>query len=82
MDVTIFCPGPTYTNFLQDAFTGTAGQRLNKSVRSDDKRMTAERCGFLMAAALANRCELSFVGPFPIPAFLYIGCYYPNLRKL
>lgn len=82
MDVTIFCPGPTHTDFLANAFTDKPGQRYNKSVQVTDRRMTAERCAFLMAIALANRCETNFVGPFPVPALMYIACYYPNLRKL
>lgn len=82
MDVSIFCPGPTFTEFLEHAYTAKHGQNFGGSVQPTDRRMTAERCSYLMAAALANKCALSFVGPFPIPALMYISCYYPNLRKL
>lgn len=82
MNVTIFCPGPTFTEFLDQAFTAKQGEKHNKSVQPTDRRMTAERCAFLMATALANHLEISFVGPFPVPALVYIGTYYPNLRKL
>lgn len=80
MDVTIFCPGPTATEFLQNAFTAVPGQKFGQSVQTGDKRMTAERCGFLMATAIANKTLTSFVGPFPVPLLTYIACYYPNLR--
>lgn len=82
MDVTLFCPGPTHTEFLQHAFTGIHGQNYNQSVQPTDRRMTAERCAVLMATALANKCQINFVGPFPVPGLMYISCYYPNLRKL
>lgn len=82
MDVTLFCPGPTHTDFLQNAFTGKHGETYNISTQATDRRMTSERCAALMASALANKCLINFVGPFPVPALIYIACYYPNLRKL
>lgn len=82
MNVTLFCPGPTFTEFLENAFTAKHGTKYGISVQPTDRRMTAERCSFLMATALANKCELNFVGPFPVPALMYISLYYPNLRKL
>lgn len=82
MKVTIFCPGPTSTEFLEQAFTDEPGRKFNKTVQATDKRMSAERCGLLMATSIVNDCETSFVGPFPVVALMYISCYYPNLRKL
>lgn len=82
MGVTIFCPGPTHTEFLEHAFTGKDGKKFGGSVQPTDRRMTAERCSYLMAVALANECSLNFVGPFPVTALLYIACYYPNLRRM
>lgn len=82
MDVTLFCPGPTHTDFLQHAFTGKHGKNFNIPTQATDRRMTAERCAVLMATAIANKCTINFVGPFPVPALMYISCYYPNLRLL
>lgn len=82
MKVTIFCPGPTSTEFLEQAFTDEPGRKYNESVQATDRRMSAERCAQLMATAIANDCETNFVGPFPVVALMYISCYYPNLRKL
>lgn len=80
MDVTLFCPGPTATEFLQHAFTAEPGQKYGHAVQVTDKRMTAERCAFLMATAIANNTFTSFVGTFPVPLLMYICCYYPNLK--
>lgn len=82
MKVTLFCPGPTSTEFLEQAFTDKPGRKYNESVQATDKRMSAERCGLLMATAIANDCQTNFVGPFPVVALMYISCYYPNLKKL
>lgn len=82
MNVTLFCPGPTHTEFLQNSYTGNPGEKYNIASRPTDKRMTAERCASLMAIAIANECELNFVGPYPSAPLTYISAYYPNLRKM
>lgn len=66
LGVTIFCPGPTFSNFLQEAFTDKNNETFGGAVQETDKRMTAERCGELFAIALANRQFISFVGCFPV----------------
>lgn len=82
MNVTLFCPGPTHTDFLQNAFTAKHGEKYNIATQPTDRRMTAERCAVLMAVAIANKCDLCFVGLFPASLLLYIACYYPMLRKM
>ncbi|XP_053685062.1 dehydrogenase/reductase SDR family member 7-like [Sabethes cyaneus] len=81
VDATIFCPGPTATNFLQECFTNTPGEKFNKPVGTDDKRLTSERCAELYAIALANRTPFSWAGTRPMNFIFYIGCYYPNVRR-
>ncbi|XP_059619585.1 dehydrogenase/reductase SDR family member 7-like [Phlebotomus argentipes] len=82
LDVTIFCPGPTFSEFLQEAFTDRDGMKYGQSVRPTDKRMTAERCGRLFAIALANKLHINWVGRFPISLLIYICLYFPNIRVL
>lgn len=82
MNVNIYCPGPTFSNFLQEAFVDTPGMKYNQPVQATDKRMTAERCAYLYAVALANNKGLSWSGIFPINWIAYIGCYYPNIKRL
>lgn len=82
VDVSIFCPGPTATNFLQECFTSTSGEKFNKPVNADDRRLTSERCAELYAIALANKTPLSWAGTRPMNFIFYIGCYYPNVRRL
>ncbi|CAH1185820.1 unnamed protein product [Phyllotreta striolata] len=82
LHVTLLCPGPTFTNFLGEAFTGKAGEKLNSSVQETDKRMTAERCGYLNAVALVNKTQESWMGLFPIIPLIYVSVYFPVLFKL
>lgn len=78
----IYCPGPTVSNFLQEAFVETPGHKYNQPVQPTDKRMTTERCAYLYAVALANNKNLCWSGIFPINWIAYIGVYYPNIKKL
>lgn len=82
LGVTIFCPGPTFSNFLQEAFTDKQNQKYGGSVQETDKRMTAERCGELFALALANRTFISFVGCFPICLLVQLSIHFPNIKNL
>lgn len=81
LGVTIFCPGPTFSNFLQEAFTDKDNEKLGSDVQPNDRRMAAERCGELFALALANRTLLSFVGCFPIPLLVQLSIHFPNVKN-
>lgn len=79
LHVTLLCPGPTFTNFLQDCFTNKDGEKLNSSVQPTDHRMTAERCGYLNAVALANQTRESWMAISPLMVVTYMMVYYPSL---
>jgi dehydrogenase/reductase SDR family protein 7 len=80
--VNIYCPGPTFSNFLNEAFVETPGQKYNQPVQAGDRRMTTDRCAHLYAVALANNIGLCWSGIFPINWISYIGLYYPNIKRL
>lgn len=82
LDVTVFCPGPTTTEFLEQAFTAEQGRKFEGAAESSSRRMSAERCASLMATALANKLYVNFVGNFPVPLLLNLVLYYPNLKYL
>ncbi|XP_070500753.1 dehydrogenase/reductase SDR family member 7-like [Chironomus tepperi] len=82
INVNLYCPGPTFSNFLQESFIETQGAKYNQRVSGTDRRMTTERCAYLYAVALANNIHLSWSGIFPINLILYVGLYYPNIKKL
>ncbi|GAB0088567.1 dehydrogenase/reductase SDR family member 7 [Sergentomyia squamirostris] len=78
---TIFCAGPTFSEFLHEAFTNKPGEKYGQSVKATDKRLTAERCAQLFAVALANRTNLNWAGCFPFSFLLYLK-YFPNLHSI
>ncbi|XP_055916991.1 dehydrogenase/reductase SDR family member 7 [Eupeodes corollae] len=82
IDVTLFCPGPIATDFLQEAFTGKLNEKVGQSTANDRQRMTAERCAELFAVALSNKLSFSWVGLFPVNILLYLSQYYPNVTTL
>lgn len=51
------------------------------SVQPTDKRMTAERCGYLSAIALANKTNESWIAIFPIVPMVYFFLYFPVMSK-
>ncbi|XP_023334248.1 dehydrogenase/reductase SDR family member 7-like isoform X2 [Eurytemora carolleeae] len=57
IDITMLCPGPTFSNLLQVAATEKFGERFGESMKPGDKRMTAERCAELSLIAVANKIK-------------------------
>ncbi|KAJ3660391.1 hypothetical protein Zmor_004841 [Zophobas morio] len=80
--VTLLCPGPVYTNFLQESFTEKDGEKYGIPANKTDRRMTGERCGELCAVALANRTHESWMGIFPMMPFVYTAVYFPIVSKM
>ncbi|RZB39976.1 dehydrogenase/reductase SDR family member 7 [Asbolus verrucosus] len=80
--VTLLCPGPVYTNFLQESFTEKDGEKYGIPAKSTDRRMTAERCGELCAIALANKTQESWMGLFPMMPFAYAAVYFPIISRI
>ncbi|KAF2889031.1 hypothetical protein ILUMI_17142 [Ignelater luminosus] len=82
LTVSVICPGPTFSNFLQESFTGTAGQKYGNTTVSTDRRMTGERCGQLCAVTLANKINECWLGVFPLIPFVYVAVYFPVIRDI
>ncbi|XP_075153483.1 dehydrogenase/reductase SDR family member 7 [Haematobia irritans] len=79
INITMFNPGPVATDFLQEAFTGQPNEKVGQSTHNQ-KRLTAERTGFLFATALANKIEISWCGLFPVNFLAY--AYQYSVLKL
>nr|CAI5837522.1 unnamed protein product [Callosobruchus analis] len=80
--VTLLCPGPTFSNFLAESFTDKPGEKYGLQVQPTDKRMTAERCGYLNAVALVNKTKESWIAIRPIIALTYVMVYFPVLSSV
>ncbi|KAK6641689.1 hypothetical protein RUM44_013404 [Polyplax serrata] len=81
IDITLLCPGPVFSNFLQESFTETAGEKFGRTVEQDDKRMTAERCAQLSLIAIVNKLDEAWMGRFPLMLLTYAAVYFPNISK-
>jgi len=79
--VCIMCPGPVFSNLLSIAHTERAGETLGQSMRSTDKRMTAERCARLILVGAANGLNESWIANFPILPIFYATQYFPGLTS-
>ena len=78
LDVTLVCPGPVESDIVRNCFGAKLG--VPADVRTDDtKRVTAQRCAELMAAAAYHRLPEVWISTQPILAFVYIAQYAPSL---
>ncbi|KAJ8954594.1 hypothetical protein NQ318_003125 [Aromia moschata] len=82
INVTLLCPGPVFTNFLAESFTGKEGEKYSGTIQTTDRRMTAERCGYLNAVALANKTKESWMAVFPVIPMTYIAVYFPVVYNI
>ena len=81
VSVTNCCPGPVQSDITLNSFTDTPGKAFG--VKEDgSKRMTAERCALLMAAAVHGGLHEVWLSPQPILFFVYVAQYAPWLYYL
>ncbi|XP_054722753.1 dehydrogenase/reductase SDR family member 7-like [Uloborus diversus] len=81
IDVTVLCPGPVFSRFLENAFTGTAGQKFGQPTLPTDRRMPTDRCGRLMAVALAHKLDEAWICIQPCLIFYYLAQYTPTFFR-
>ena len=72
------CPGPVESEITLHAFTDTPGKKLGQR-EDQSKRMPAERCALLMAAAAHAGLEEAWMAPQPILFFVYVAQYVRGL---
>ncbi|XP_054169111.1 dehydrogenase/reductase SDR family member 7-like [Oppia nitens] len=83
ISVTMVCPGPVFSRVLEAAFTDKIGKSTEQTHSIDNKRMTASRCAHLMATALVNNLDESWMAIQPVLAMHYFSQYLPTIsRKL
>lgn len=76
--VTNICPGPVFSNLLDDAFTGKPGESLHGQMNPADKRMSTSRCAQLSAIAIANTLDEVWISQRPPLFYLYAAQYLPT----
>ncbi|ODM94851.1 Dehydrogenase/reductase SDR family member 7 [Orchesella cincta] len=75
--ITMLCPGPVFSGFLKEAFTAKTGDKFGQETQATDRRMTADRCGYLSLVAIANGLDEAWTALFPVILVLYFCMYQP-----
>ncbi|XP_063425597.1 dehydrogenase/reductase SDR family member 7-like [Mytilus trossulus] len=81
IDVTMVCPGPVFSEALLHAFTESGEKTLGVEMKPTEKRMTAERCAYLMSVAMANDLDEVWLSGNPELFFLYLYQYFPTITR-
>lgn len=81
ISVTMVCPGPVFSNFLENAFTATPGETLGAQPDPADKRMPTDRCAQLMAVAIAYKLDEVWICMQPCLTLFYLAQYTPTFFR-
>lgn len=80
--ITMMCPGPVQTDFLRESFTENPGEKFGEETKTADNKMSASRCGKLMAVAIANQLDEVWISKSPALSLTYLVKRYPNVGGL
>jgi len=81
LEISMLCPGPTFSNLLQVAATEKPGESFGEDMNKGDRRMTAERCAELSLVAIANQIPESWICFRPVLPLMYANQYIPSIGK-
>lgn len=81
INVTIVSPGPVQTDFLAESFTEKYGEKYEIKTKVDKSKVSAERCGFLMGVAIANKLDEVWIAKPSALRLAYIFYCFPNFAK-
>ena len=73
--------GDIGTRFSASRILSYLFQTLGQSMRTSDKRMTAERCAHLILVGAANELTECWIANFPILPIFYATQYFPGLTN-
>ncbi|XP_015189142.1 PREDICTED: dehydrogenase/reductase SDR family member 7 [Polistes dominula] len=79
--ITMICPGPVQTNFLQEAFTEKPRQKFGIETDKADNKISASRCATLSAIAIANEVSEAWISHSSVLFLTYLLKYYPNITS-
>ncbi|CAG5134016.1 unnamed protein product [Candidula unifasciata] len=81
IDITVICPGPTFSNILFEAATGKPGETMGRRMSRSEKRMPTDRCAYLYCVAIANKLSEAWISQHPILTTAYIAQYLPDISR-
>lgn len=79
--ITMICPGPIQTDFLSESFTEKPGEKLGEKTAVSPNKVSANRCGQLIAIGLANKLTEIWIADSLVIMFCYLR-FFPNLNQI
>jgi len=88
ISITMLCPGPTFSDVLQNAATEKVGQDYGMTLKKGklvhlvgDRLLSTERCAEICLNAIANKIGESWMGLFPIIPMTCVAQYLPTIYR-
>jgi len=81
ISITMLCPGPTFSDALQNAATESVGENFGETQKAGDRRLPTERCAEICLIAIANEIGESWMGLFPIVPLTCAAQYLPTISR-
>ncbi|XP_012937180.1 dehydrogenase/reductase SDR family member 7 [Aplysia californica] len=81
IEVTLICPGPTFSQLYLTAATERLGETLGLRMEKTQKRMSTSRCAYLSCVAMANQVSEAWIMQQPVLLTAYIIQYAPVLGR-
>lgn len=81
ISVTMVCPGPVQTGFLEKSFTEKPGEEYGVSTDTAKTKVSAERCAALMGIAIANKLNEVWIATPPVLRITYLYYCFPNFAR-
>ncbi|XP_063993209.1 dehydrogenase/reductase SDR family member 7 [Diachasmimorpha longicaudata] len=80
--ISIVCPGAVQTPFLSESFTDTVGEKFGQVTQHAKNKVSPERCAHLIAVAIVNNIDESWIAHSTALQLTYLVKYYPSLGRM
>ena len=80
--VLIVCPGPVQSDIVKNIITSDARSARHLEQEKNEKKMTTERCTYLVAKAMALKFDEVWISIQPFLLLTYINVYMPFLGRM
>lgn len=81
LKITMVCPGPTFSNVIENSMTGKPGEKFGVKQSPTDWRMKPQRCAELYLTGVANGLDEIWIGLQPYLSFFYAAQYMPSVFR-
>ena len=75
------CPGPVFSNVIQNALTDRPGEVVGRTHNVTSNRMKTSRCCRLMLVGLVNKLDELWIANQPVLTIYYVSQYMPSITR-